>query len=57
MNHFKHLLLQHKENHEDIVDDMETFLAGMIITAPVSFPAMIIILLKLPASCLMWNTK
>lgn len=28
MNHFKYLLLQHKENHEDIVDDMETLSLG-----------------------------
>ena len=24
MNHYKHLLQQHKENREDIIDDMET---------------------------------
>lgn len=28
MNHYKYLLLQHKESHEDIVDDMETLTLG-----------------------------
>lgn len=28
LNHYKYLLLQHKESHEDIVDDMETLSLG-----------------------------
>lgn len=27
-NHFRHLLRQHKENHEDIIDDMENLALG-----------------------------